>query len=164
MDFFKENNNDSNQVRLVELADEYVVELPIQQKIQEAIFQLKRKRFDKRLSRWVISKDEKEKLSKSLKPISRITVSKLGNKKYSNPEIELKITSDCDTFNVEIVNYRDFPQMCLALIEVFRQIPSKKYDFETKLWSFNMDHKEQFRTGIQEVAKEKSINVKYNDF
>jgi len=164
MDNYLNKENDSNQVRLVELANEYVVELPIQQKIQDAIFELKKKRFDKRIGRWVISKEEKDKFSRTLKPITRVSVSKVSNKKYTNPEIELIIKSHDDSFAVEISNFGDLPQMCLNLIEEFRKLPTRQYDFETKIWSFDYTDKDLFTKTIHDFSKSKSINVKYNDF
>ena len=156
-------DNESTQIGLVELANEYVIELPIQQKIYDAIFELKSKRFDKKIGRWLISKDEKDKLSKTLKPITRLTVSKIGSKKYSNPEIELCITSDGERFYVEMVNFKDLVQMCQALSERLRKIESRKYDFETKLWNFSLDDKDEFYKSIKDYAKDKGINIKYNE-
>lgn len=159
-----QKENEANQVRLVELNDEYVIELPIQQKIQEAILELKKKRFDKRISRWVIPKEERDRLTKSLKPLTRVSLSKIANKKYTNPEIELKINEDENGFEVEIVNYREFPMIGLELIKMFKELPSRKYDFETKLWAFGLQDREDFRKGLKQVATSNNINLKYNDF
>ena len=164
MDNYLNKENEPYQVRLVELANEYVVELPIQQKIQDAIFDLKKKRFDKRIGRWVISKEDKDKFSKTMKPLGRICVSKVGNKKYLNPEIELKIKNDEDTFTMAMVNFNDLPQLCKSLLEDLKKVPSRQYDFETKFWSFNNEEKELFNTTIQAFSKAKAIKVKIDDW
>ena len=93
-----------------------------------------------------------------------MSLSKIANKKYTNPEIELKIDEDENGFEVEIVNYREFPMIGLELIKMFKELPSRKYDFETKLWAFGLQDQEDFRKGLKQVATSNNINLKYNDF
>ena len=88
----------------------------------------------------------------------------MGNKKYLNPEIELKIKNDEDTFTMAMVNFNDLPQLCKSLLEDLKKVPSRQYDFETKFWSFNNEEKELFNTTIQAFSKAKAIKVKIDDW